>query len=120
MRKLIALISVAAMAVVVFGQTVLPVDWRFRLYWDDPNPAGTVAGWIVYATNSAIGQISVPSPSNSIAIPDILTGRPSGTYTFYTTAISSLGDQSDPGTQLSVVWPGGNGKLKGGVNPRVK
>jgi hypothetical protein len=112
MRKLIALISVAAMAVVVFGQTALPVDWRFRLYWDDPNPAGTVAGWIVYATNSAIGQISVPSPSNSIAFPDILTGRPAGTYTFYTTAISSLGDQSDPGTQLSVVWPGGNGKLK--------
>lgn len=113
---IIALLTI----VVAIAQTVLVpvhVDWRYKVSWDDVNPAGSVARWIVYATNSVMGMRSISASTTNASVQLLLNGMPAGTYTIYTTAISALGAESDPGAQCAAIWPGGDGKLRGGGNP---
>lgn len=96
----------------------VPIDWRYALSWSDPNAAGQVASWIVYATNTASVRSYATRALNADLQP-LLNGAPAGIYTLYTTPISQLGAEGDPGDMLQVSWPGGNGKLRGGTQPRV-
>lgn len=116
------LLALALTATALLAQTIITgpfsTNWKSRLYWSDPNAPGTVTGWLVYATNST-GLHSMPSSTTNCDILPLLNGLPAGIYTLYTTAIDSLGDEGDPGDQCLVVWPGGNGKAKGGTSDRV-
>lgn len=78
---------------------LLPLQPRTaKLAWDDPNPAGTVAGFAVYhafnVTNNfaAFGQAT----TNQFPLPLLQ----SGTHFFYVTAIGTNGFESDPSNQV--------------------
>lgn len=117
------LLLVAIIGTALFAQTPttpIQVDWRFRLYWENPNPPGSVANWIVYSMNTTTGLRSIGSSTTNLVLLTLLNGQPAGVYTLYTTAVSTLGVEGDRGEQISVYWPGGNGKLKGGWNPHVQ
>jgi len=119
MKKiLITLLATLAISAQTTLNAPVAVDYRYNLYWADPNPAGLVTSWMVYATNTARIH-SATSRVTTISILSLLNGLPAATYTLYTTAISSTGAEGDPGDMLLVNWPGGNGKLHGGRNISV-
>lgn len=119
MRKLlISLLAVAAITAQTTTTGPVPIDYRYNLTWTDPNPAGLVQSWLVYATNS-VGSHSIASRTNTVPVLNVLNGQPAGTYSLYTTAIGVTGVEGDPGDQLLVIWPGGNGKPNGGHGPHV-
>lgn len=120
--KLLMIIALSLVPVLAqSGSTnAVPVDWRYYLMWDNPNGTnGVVSTWKIYATNSASGVRLATSSTTKVDILLVLNGAPAGAYRMYTTPISSLGDEGLPGTDYWVLWPGGNGKLKGGTNPRT-
>lgn len=123
MRKLTLTAFVVA-AVATLAQTAtapVPIDWRYALSWTDPNAAGQVASWTIYATNQTTVRSMATSAAglNGTSLQPLLNGAPAGIYTLYTTPISQLGAEGDPGDTIQVSWPGGNGKLRGGTLPRV-
>lgn len=125
--KRIAACLLAISALVAVAQTFptpQPVDWRYRFQWEDPNPAGTVTNWTVYASNFvAVGWTpivrTVQTRTLAIDYQPLLSGAPAGTYAIFVIPVSALGDIGEPSTNHFVLWPGGNGgKLLGGRNLR--
>ena len=108
------ILLISAFVCTLCAQTVITnIDWRYRLTWSDPNPAGMVANWIVYATNTT-GMRSIGAATTTCDLLPLLNGAAAGTYTLYTTAVSGTGAVGDPGDTVLVQWPGGNGKPRGG------
>lgn len=120
MRKVIlsilALFSAMALAQTFTSPT--PIDWRYRMDWDDPNGTGLVASWTIYASNN-VAVRSTSSRSLTVDLQPLLNGAPQGVYALFGVPVSQLGDIGEAGTNLFVSWPGGNGRLKGPVNTRV-
>lgn len=116
--KLIAACLFIAAALAQTALAPTPIDWRYSFFWDDLNPPGAVANWTVYASNNVAVRIS-QTRTTSLPLQPLLNGAPAGTYALFVSAFSNLGDVSDPSTNLFVSWPGGNGRIKGGGNPRV-
>ncbi len=114
---LATLVVAAATAQTVLAPT--PIDWRYRLDWDDPNPSGQVASWTIYASNSVAVVRSTSTRSLTVDLLPLLNGAPAGVYQLFGVPVSQLGDTGTAGTFLPVLWPGGTGKVKGPVNPRV-
>jgi hypothetical protein len=108
-----ALVTLTAQTT-TFGPT--SVDFRYKITWTDPNPAGMVVSWLVYATNM-VGSHTISTPTNIIGAATLLNGLPAGYYTVYANAVSALGAESDTGDKLIVQWPGGDGKPHGGHTP---
>lgn len=115
MRKRLIILALAVVAVAAqVAAPPIPVDFRYTLTWTDPNPPGAAIAWLVHATNTASIR-SAGTMTTNCAIATLLNGAPAGTYTVYTTAVSALGVEGDPGDIITLTWPGGNGKLRGGV-----
>lgn len=116
-RTLIAIL----VSLTVIAQTAIqpqPIDWRYRLEWDDPNSPGLVSSWTIYASNNIVVR-STTTRSLTIDLQPLLNGAPAGTYALFGVPISQLGAVGEAGTNLFVVWPGGNGRLRGPINNRV-
>lgn len=124
MKKLIlAPLIIVAVAIAQTVSSPTPIDWRYRFDWDDPNAAGLVASWTIYASNNIAGGIpavrTTASRSLTVDLQPLLNGAPAGVYALFGVPVSQLGDIGEAGTNLFVSWPGGNGRLKGPVNTRV-
>ncbi len=119
MKKWIAislLVVVGVLAQTAFSP--IPIDWRYRITWDDPNTAGLVSSWTIYASNN-IAVRSTTTRSLSVDLQPLLNGTPAGTYAVFGVPVSQLGDTGEAGTNIFVIWPGGNGKIRGPVNVKV-
>lgn len=125
MKKRLAftLVAIGTIFVQTFAQTQTapePIDHRYSFSWSDPNPPGTVVQWNVNINNPTTGWARVfVSRTLTVDCQTLLNGAPAGTYSLNTQAISALGDTSEPGTNLWVSWPGGNGKVKPGHGNKV-
>lgn len=119
MKKSLITLLACAGAAIVFAQTAAAstnIDWRYKLTWTDPNPAGTVASWTTTASNVVTTAIArnVSTATPNVGYTTLLSGLPAGTYAIYNVATSALGDISTPSTNHYVVWPGGTGKINPG------
>lgn len=113
-KVLSVLVSVAVFAV---AQTVFVpqrIDWRYRLTWEDPNPPGLVSSWIIYASNN-VAVRSASTRSMVVDLQPLLNGAPAGAYALFGVPVSTEGDIGDAGTNHFVLWPGGNGHIRGPV-----
>ena len=106
MKKLLALLAFAS--VLTLAQTVTSpqtVDWRFALFWDDPNPAGIVDGWTVYASNS----VSVRSYFTTTRMLDydvLFKGQPLGVYAIWVEPRSGPTNTGPVSTNYFIKWTG--------------
>lgn len=122
MKKTLFILFGVAAGVCLLAQTITnpqPVDWRFRISWEDPNPAGAVASWTVYASNSIAVRMA-QTRGTTLDLQPLLNGASAGTYAIFNIANSALGDTSEPSTNLFVRWPGGSGRLRGGQSIKAE
>lgn len=110
-KSTIAIILIATTALILAqsASSPKPADWRYSYSWEDPNPAGTVAMWNVYASNNAAVRMT-RTTVRSVKLQSLLDGAPLGVYAFFTTAETALLDVSSPSTNTYV-------KYVGKVNP---
>lgn len=95
------------------------IDWRYTLTWDNPNTM-VVTNWTVYASNTVGVAVRMSQTRTlNMDLKALLNGAPAGTYALFATATSDLGDISEFSTNIYVWWPGGDGKVKPGINPNV-
>lgn len=105
-----------------FAQTItnpVPVDSKWSLYWDDPNPASSVASWNVYAKSLAdvtapVRMVNVRALSVSFDV--LLDSSPQGMYSCWNAPVSGAGTEGQVSTNFVVLY---YPKLKGGQNLHV-
>lgn len=112
--------SVCIAGMIVFAQTATsPVacNWKSVLVWQDPNPVGWVAQWVVCASNTASVRFVTNAPGAQLRLnyQALLTGAAAGTYAIFTIPVDSDGLTGNAGTNHFARWPGGNGRPNGGV-----
>lgn len=119
--KLFYLAIALLVALPAFGQSsitnAVPVDFRYNLFWEDPNAAGEVSLWNVSATNATTVSVAA-TRITEISIESVLYGLPPGKYSLSVIPISQFGVLGNRSTNYWVHWPGRKNKAGHGLGSR--